>query len=158
MAGLEQLVVEPVLEDLVLAAQPDEEPAPVPVLPLLLLLLHEAQQRLRERPDHQGEDFLKGDHQLKIIGELGAKQSFDGLGGGTDRLSVGSGISLSVRVGSIHYLLLLLDLPRDQLIQLLLYLEQLLRLRPQLPLVLLDCVVLEDVDSVLLNGSEEDSS
>lgn len=63
-----------------------------------------------------------------------------------------------MRVGSIHYLLLLLDLPRDQLIQLLLDLQQLLRLGPQLTLVLLDCVVLEDVDSVLLNRSEEDSS
>jgi hypothetical protein len=63
-----------------------------------------------------------------------------------------------VRVGSIHYLLLLLDLPRDQLVQLLLDLQQLLRLGPQLTLVLLDCVVLEDVDSVLLNRSEEDSS
>ncbi len=62
-----------------------------------------------------------------------------------------------MRVGSIHYLLLLLDLPRDQLIQLLLDLEQLLRLGPQLTLVLLDCVVLEDVDGVLLNRSEEDS-
>ena len=63
-----------------------------------------------------------------------------------------------MRVGSIHYLLLLLDLPRDQLIQLLLDLEQLLSLSPQLTLVLLNCVVLEDVDGVLLNRSEEDSS
>ena len=61
-------------------------------------------------------------------------------------------------VGSIHYFLLLLDLPSDQLIELLLDLKQLLGLGSQLPLILLDCVVLEDMDSKLLNGSEENST
>lgn len=61
-------------------------------------------------------------------------------------------------VGAIHHLLLLLDLPRDQLIQFLLDLQQLLRLGSQLSLVLLDRVVFEDVDGELFHSSEKDSS
>lgn len=62
MTSLEQLMVEPMLKDLVFAAESNEEPPPVFVLALLLLLLHEAEEGLRECPDHEGEYFLKGDH------------------------------------------------------------------------------------------------
>lgn len=67
MAGLEQLVVKPVLEDLILAAQAYEKPAPVLVFALLLLLLHETEEWLGEGPDDKGKDLLKGDHSVKFI-------------------------------------------------------------------------------------------
>jgi hypothetical protein len=40
VAGFEELVIKPMLEDLVLAAQANEKPPPVLVFTLLLLLFH----------------------------------------------------------------------------------------------------------------------
>lgn len=62
-----------------------------------------------------------------------------------------------MRVGSIHNLFLLFYLPSNQFIELFLYLKQLLGLSPQLTLVLFDSIVLEDVDCILFDGSEENS-
>ena len=59
---------------------------------------------------------------------------------------------------SIHYFLLLLDLPRNQFVQFFLNLQQLLSLCSQLPLVFLNRIVLQYVDSELLQYSEEYSA
>ncbi len=60
-------------------------------------------------------------------------------------------------VRAIHNFFLLLDLASDELIQLLLDLQQFFRLRSQFPLVLFDCIILQDMDRELFDRGEKHS-